>query len=99
MEANAEAGFVKHFVGVFGVDPVFDGAGAGEGEAGGRELDDVGKGYLVEGLVVNFFLVRVCCSCIYLPGRTCWNYIFDCERLWAGRPNLSARRLEGFFGR
>lgn len=62
MEADAEAGFVKNFVGVFGVDPVFDGAGAGEGEAGGRELDDIGEGYLRKGLVVSFFFLR--CECV-----------------------------------
>jgi hypothetical protein len=33
VEADAEADFVQDFVGVFGVDPVFDGAGAGEAEA------------------------------------------------------------------
>jgi len=33
VEADAEADFVQDLVGVFGVDPVFDGAGAGEAEA------------------------------------------------------------------
>jgi hypothetical protein len=42
VEADTEADFVQDFVGVFGVDPVFYCAGAGEGERGGWELDDVG---------------------------------------------------------
>jgi hypothetical protein len=33
VETDAEPDFVQHFVGVFGVDPVFDGARAGEAEA------------------------------------------------------------------
>lgn len=41
VEADAEADFVQDFVGVFGVEPVFDCAGAGEGEARGGELDYV----------------------------------------------------------
>ena len=35
VEADAEADFVQHFVGVFGVDPVFDCARAGEAEGRG----------------------------------------------------------------
>ena len=33
VEADAETDLVQDLVGVFGVDPVFDGAGAGEAEA------------------------------------------------------------------
>ena len=41
MEADAEADFVQDLVGVFGVDPVFDCARAGEAEGRGGELDYV----------------------------------------------------------
>lgn len=46
MEAEAETDFVDHFVGVFGVDEVFDGAGAGFVEVRGVDLYDVCEGYL-----------------------------------------------------
>lgn len=96
MEADAEADFVQDFVGVFGVDPVFDGAGAGEGEAGGRELDDVGEGYLGALLVLRGFTFnRIVYVLTYQDVHL--DFIFDCERAWSGRPNLSARRLEQGF--
>lgn len=41
METDAEADFVDYFVGVFGVDEVFDGAVAGFSEVFGRDLDYV----------------------------------------------------------
>lgn len=46
VEADAEADFVDYFVGVFGVDEVFDCADAGFCEVFGRDLDYVCYCYL-----------------------------------------------------
>lgn len=58
VKANAEAGLVEDFVGVFGVDPVFERAGAGFVEVGGVDLDGVGEGNLMQWKRVLVCVIR-----------------------------------------
>lgn len=78
VEADAETDFVQHFVGVFGVDPVFDGAGAGQAEAGGRELDDVREGYLIY-LLVGVVVLGCLCGGLLLTKTYIFALLLWCE--------------------